>query len=332
MSTFAPPLFRTFVRPVVAVSLLVLGLALLVPSPPANAAGKQFYGNVVVGPAGAQEDVSTVVGDVVVNGPVAGDVETGFGDVRVNAPVAGRVDADFGDVYVYSRVGDDVEVGHGDVYLGPESRVGGDVFLGSGKVHPEGNPFVAGNVSARMSALSGDHREGEGWGVAGFAGWFFGSLVFAAVAVLAAVFIPRQLTSSARKIDESPGRASLVGLASLPAAVVLSVVLAVSLVGIPLLLLAAPAYLALVFFGALVAAYFLGRRILVATGRYHAGNALAAGLGALLLSAAYLIPFLGGLLLYGFALVGTGAAIMAFFSRSHRTYPTYETYVRERRA
>src|SRR3712207_7608145 len=66
--------------------------------------------------------------------------------------------------------------------------------------------------------------------------------------------------------------------------------------------------------GALVAAYFVGRRVVFATGRYRGGNALAAVVGALILAVAYLIPVLGGLLIYGLALLGTGASVLALFS------------------
>jgi hypothetical protein len=68
-----------------------------------------------------------------------------------------------------------------------------------------------------------------------------------------------------------------------------------------------------------------------ATGRYHVGNAMAAAVGALILAAAYLIPVLGGLLIYGLALFGTGASILALVSRRSRTYPSYEAYVGDRR-
>jgi uncharacterized membrane protein len=95
----------------------------------------------------------------------------------------------------------------------------------------------------------------------------------------------------------------------------------------------APAYLAFVFFGALVAAYFVGRRVVFATGHYRGGNVLAAMGGALILAVAYLIPVIGGLLLYGLALFGTGASLLAFFSRRHphTTYTSYEAYVQDRR-
>ena len=82
----------------------------------------------------------------------------------------------------------------------------------------------------------------------------------------------------------------------------------------------------------LVAAYFVGRRVVFATGRSHVGNAMAAAVGALILAAAYLIPVLGGLLIYGLALFGTGACLLALVSRrSAPTYPSYEAYVGDRR-
>jgi hypothetical protein len=44
--------------------------------------------------------------------------------------------------------------------------------------------------------------------------------------------------------------------------------------------------------------------------------------------AAYLIPVLGDLLVYGLALLGSGASILALFSR-RRTYPSYEAYLQD---
>jgi hypothetical protein len=292
---------------------MVVGLTVLAQFP-AHALERKAFGDIVVGAGGTDEGVSTVFGDILVEGRVIGDVETHFGDVRVNAPVEGRVKADFGDVYVNAPVQNDVEVGHGDAYLGEDAMVK-DLILGNGDYFTKGNPRITGNVSAGMRPFPGRQMDEDRWGIAEFAGWFFGALVFVAVAVLAAVFAPRQISSSSRRMEESFGRSLLIGIASVPAAVVLSVVLAVSLIGIPLLLLAAPVYLAFVFFGALVAAFFLGRRLLISTGRYHAGNALAAAVGASVISAAYLIPFIGELVLYGLALTGAGGAIMALFYR-----------------
>jgi hypothetical protein len=183
---------------------------------------------------------------------------------------------------------------------------------------------------ARGMAL--DFDESHGSGIIGFFGWLFATLAFAACAVLAAVVAPRPLASAASRAEESPGRSFIYGLVSLPVIFVLCVVLAVSIVGIPLLLILVPAYLALLFLGALVAAFFLGTRVLIVTGRYRVGNALAAVVGAMILAATTLIPVLGDLLLYAFSLLGTGAIILALFSRrrSRASHPSYEAYVRDR--
>ena len=86
--------------------------------------------------------------------------------------------------------------------------------------------------------------------VLGFVGWLFAALAFAACAVLAAVLAPRPLAAAARRVGETPGRAFVYGIVSLPVFFVLCVVLAVTIIGIPLLLLLAPAYLAVLFAGA----------------------------------------------------------------------------------
>jgi hypothetical protein len=224
----------------------------------------------------------------------------------------------------------DVEVGRGDVELGPGAQVGGDIHYGSGEV--DGNTqAVEGTIRAGGMGPSMDHEWGR-FGILNVVGWMFAAAVFAACSVLAAVLAPGPLQAAARRAEESPGMSLLFGVASVPAVVVLCVVLAVSIIGIPLLLLLTPAYLALLFFGALVAAYFVGRRVVFATGRYYIGNAFAAAVGAIILAAAYLIPVLGGLLIYGLALFGTGASILALVSRRRaRTYPSYEAYVGDRR-
>jgi amino acid transporter len=63
------------------------------------------------------------------------------------------------------------------------------------------------------------------------------------------------------------------------------------------------------------------------------GNALAAVVGAMILAAAIWIPVLGDLLLYALFLLGTGAVILALFSRRRprASHPSYEAYVRDRR-
>ena len=340
------PYFRANILPLLTFSVVVLGLIILLPLP-AHAAEQRLVGDVVVGPHTVEHNVSTGAGDlevrgqvendvhsgfgdVLVSGEVRGDVDAGFGDVNIEGPVEGDVHSGFGDVYVNAPVKGDVNVGWGDVELGPKAEISGDLECESGEI--TGNEdAVQGEIMARGMAI--DFDESHGPGILGFVGWLFAALAFAACAVLAAVVAPGPLGSAARTAEESPGRSFVYGLVSLPVFFVLCVVLAVSVIGIPILLLLVPAYLALVFFGALVAAFFLGTRFLMITGGYRVGNALAAVVGAMILAATTFIPVLGDLLLYALSLLGTGAVILALFSRRRpRAYhPSYEAYVRDRR-
>jgi hypothetical protein len=345
--SIAVPLPRISARPIIAVSVALIGLVVLLPPPPAQAAESSIFGDVVVEPGTYEDGVSTVLGDVTVRGevggdvhsafgdvrvdaPVGGNVNSGFGDIRTRAPVGGEIDAGFGDVYVDSLVRGGIDVDHGDITLGSDAVVMPPVRAGGGEVIAMDGSEVHGPMGAGMMPDFGSSKDD----LIGALGWLVGAAGFAALAVLAAVVAPRPLTASARRAEESPGRALLVGLVSLPAVLVLSVALAVSVIGVPLLLLIAPAYLALVFFGALVAAFFVGRKVMMATGRYRSGNAMAAAVGALLVAVTVLIPFIGEMVLFALALLGAGAAILALVSRRRtRTtaYPSYEAFVQERR-
>jgi hypothetical protein len=346
MSFPASPLpSRNLLWPLLTLSVVVIGLV-VISAAPAHAFENKPLGDVVVERGQTEPEVSTPVGDVtvdgtvegdvrsgvgdvVVNGEVGGSIKAGSGDVEVNGPVGGDIDAGFGDVHINSVVDGDVEVGRGDVDLGPGGFVRGGVHYGSGEF--SGNrEAVEGTIRAGAMGPDMDHGMDHDWGGFGIldiASWLFAATLFVACSVLVAVIAPGPLSAAARKADESPAMSLLFGVASVPAVVVLCVVLAVSIIGIPLLLLLAPAYLALVFFGALVAAFFVGRRVIFAIGRYHVGNAMAAVVGALILAVAYLIPVLGDIFLYGFALFGAGASVLALVSRRRsRTYPYYGYY------
>ena len=325
--------------------ILVLGLFVLVPVHPAYAFQNQNHalGDVIVPKGETVSQASSAMGDVtvngrvtgnvrsgrgdvLVNGPVGGNVDSGMGNIEINEPVGGNVNAGMGDVYVYSRVGGNVDAGHGDLHLGHGAYISGNVSHG-GRLSEERGAVVEGNeIGDRMSGFDRG-PEGGMFEVFGLLGWLLTTFVFVACSVLVAVLAPRQLSSAVRGIEVSPGRSLLFGVASVPAFVLLAAVFAISIVGIPVLLLLIPAYLAFIFFGAIVAAFYLGRRVLFATGRYRGGNALAAVVGAAVISVLFLIPYVGNGILYLLALLGTGATILALLSwrrTRHNPIPPYQ--------
>jgi len=342
----AVPFVRVSATPLLTLSAMILGLIVLLPLP-AYASEQRLVGDVVADARGVDDNVSTAVGDVEIQGPVendvhsvygdilvdgrvGGDVDAAFGDVKIESPVDGDVRAEFGDVVVNAPVRGDVEVGRGDVDLGPRAEILGNLECESCEITGD-ESAVNGDIMARGMAL--DFDDSHGPDILGFVGWLFAALAFAACALLAAVVMPGPLGAAARRAGESPGRSFVYGLVSLPVSFVLCVLLVVTIIGIPFAAALAVAYLALLFFGALVAAFFLGSRVLMFTGGYRVGNAPAAVVGALILAATTFIPVLGDLLLYALSLLGTGAIILSLFSRGRprTSYPSYEAYVRDRR-
>jgi cytoskeletal protein CcmA (bactofilin family) len=313
---------------------LLLAALILLPSAPAHALEKGMMEDMVVEKGETVSEVRTAMGDVRVEGEVEGDVSSGVGDIEVRGLVGGDVEAGVGDVWIDAPVRGDVDVGLGDLHLGDGARIGGSVSRGVGKIdrHPEA--MVGGDEVAGVT-FDEDFDEDSPLGAfPDWIGWGVMTLGLAAAAVLLAVAAPGPLRASARSLEGAPGRSLLLGLGSLPVMIVVSILLFFTVVGGLLIPLLWPAYLALVVFGTLVAVYFLGRKVVLATGRYRAGDALAAVVGALLVSAAYQIPFLGGLVFAGLAFLGTGAAVLALLTRRRTrrpAYASYEEYLRARR-
>lgn len=297
---------------------------------PAQASEKKVMGDRVVEEGESVEEISTAWGDVLVKGRVEGDINSGFGDIEVEGPVDGDVEAGFGNVRINAPVGGDVEAGFGDLDLDEGAQVAGRVYVGHGSRTDHPDAEVHGIQAAGMAFDDDDDSTLEIF--SDVIGWLVLTSLLVGAAVLLAVVVPRPLRASARSLESSPVRSFVLGVGSVPVAIILVLLLAITVVGALLLV---PAYLTLLLFGLLVTAYFLGRKVVLVTGRYRAGDALAAAVGAVLVAATLWIPFLGGLIFFALALLGTGAAVLALLTRRRQgaapraTYASYEDYLRE---
>jgi hypothetical protein len=311
----------------------LLPAAYLLSADPAHASDKRVMGDVVVEEGETVEEIHTAWGDVLVKGEVEGDVSSGFGDIEIDGPVGGDVDAGSGNVRINAPVGSDVNVGQGEVRLESGAQLGGGVSHGSGNLHRDPGATIGGVETAGMASWDDDDSPLEVF--SDLIGWAVFTSLLVGAAVLLTILVPRPLRASARNLEALPGRSLVLGIGLALVVFVVSFLLFVTVVGIPLLLLLWPAYLLLLLFGVIVTAYFLGRKVVLVTGRYRAGDGLAAAIGAILVAVAYLIPFLGGLVFFALALLGTGAAVLALVTRSRQgaapraTYASYEDYLRE---
>ena len=183
-----------------------------------------------------------------------GDRVRVFGNVRVgeDEEVAGQVVAVLGSVRIEGEVGDQVVAVLGSVDLGPKAVVRGDIVSVGGRVRrAEGSQVHGGvtevsladaNARLHIRPWLGDVSFFDGFGaLPGLLASTFRLILLMLLASFALVVARSTVEASAHRLVDDPIKATLVGIAAevlvVPVLFLTAVILAVSLIGIPLLLL-----------------------------------------------------------------------------------------------
>lgn len=282
------------------------------------------------------EEAIAVGGSATVDGDVSQDVVAIGGDARIQGRVSGEV----------------VAVG-GGVYLGPNAVVEGNVTSVGGRIHREPGARIDGNPSEVSFLHWGPHFGwDDDWGPWAFRGGVskvMGSLTWLVLLgimtclVLLVARVPLERVE--RQLAAQPWPSALTGLASAvffwPLLLVVTVLLAITVVGCALFLLYPFLLLYLVllgFLGYATVAYRLGRWMEVRFNRSFGGPYAAALVGVLVIQAwsvlasiLHMIPWMGFFAflvgLFGFFaqatawIVGFGAVVLARFGSSPGYWP-----------
>jgi len=247
-------------------------------------------------------DVETASGNVVISGTVGGDVSASGGAVQLteNATVGGTFEAGAGSVLIDGRVGGPARVGAGDIVLGPTASIGGDLEY-DGNLTRSSGATVGGEVVNNPDLEIGDP-------LPSIPGFVFGVYVFLVNLVVGAVLLlvfPRFTRGMAERTVERPARTGAVGLLALVGTPILLVLLAITIVGIPLALAGAIVYGLAVWLGVVLGRYVLGAWLLSFVDVDNRWAALM--LGTVVMVPVTRIPILGGLLDLVVLLLGLGA-------------------------
>jgi MFS family permease len=217
--------------------------------------------------------------------------------------------------------GDAVAVG-GSVTLRPGARVEGDAVAIGGTVTVEegaildgDNVSVGGAIPAVIGAVTGwpmGDRHGLRW-VFGFAARLARSVLLFGVALLVAAVFPDPVARVRTFLTTRPGLSSLGGLAMVLGLIPVCVLLAVTIIGIPLIPVVVMFLVAMFLFGIAVSALWLGERLPL----FQAGKTplKAVALGASVLVLVGLVPWIGTLVIVVAALVAAGATLLSRFGR-----------------
>jgi cytoskeletal protein CcmA (bactofilin family) len=289
-----------------------------------GAAGQDLYaagGQVALDGSIARN--ARVAGGSVSVGPqarIAGNASLAGGRIEVLGGIGGYLQVAGGRVLIDGRVDGDVDAAAGELELGPRARIGGKLrYRGGEALKQDAAAQVQGGIERLEIPL---HRK-EGRSARRAAGraahgvWTLGLMAMAAVLVAALPGIFAPVAEAARTRF---GWSLLVGFLALVAVPAAIVVLLVTVIGIPLALLALLGYFALLLLGYVAAGIALGdaslNRWLAARAAHKGWRALFAALGVLAIGLLALIPWLGGLIAFLALLAGMGALLLQLKPRA----------------
>jgi hypothetical protein len=252
-------------------------------------------------------------GTVDVTEPVGSSLFVAGGTVKIAAPVAGKLRVAAGHVTIDAPVEGNVRVSAGSLELGPHARIGGDLTFRGGHFERDPEAQVVGEVV--------HSRGGRSWRGSP-AGWAMGALWTMGLMLLAAI-IAGALPGATRRMQDElatrPWLASLLGIVALICIPIAAVLVMITIIGIPLGLLALVGYVALVIVGYVSAAVVLSGLLL---DRYKSEAAArtawrvgAAGLAMLVISSLAHVPFVGGFVALAALVIGVGAIVGAALHR-----------------
>ncbi|WP_459191936.1 bactofilin family protein [Halosimplex sp. J119] len=317
-------------------------------------------GTVVVEADETVSEVNAVGGAVIVRGTVTGDVNGFAGEVLITGTVEGDVSVAAGTLRIAGDVGGDVSAGAGSVVVEEGGTVGGNFDAGAGDVRIDGtiegdarigaDRILLGESAVIAGSLTYDGRLGGNYdAVAGeitrdrmagpsafddfqpFASWLFALYAFVANLLLGALLLalfPAFSDSVAEQAMTDPLRTGLVGLGVLIGVPVLLVVIALTIVGIPLTVAGAVVFALVVWTGLVYGRFALGAWLLsLADSRESFGGVhrrwVALVFGLALGGGLSLVPILGGLVDLVILLLGLGAlSVRLYRRRRQRTRAT----------
>ncbi len=257
----------------------------------------------------APVDSAVVAGGTVnINAPVKGDVIAAAGQVNVNSDVGGKVVAAGGTIDLRGDVGTNLLAAGGQVSILPGRTVGRDALIGSGNMVNSGringtltvyassfnNTGSAGKVDFYQTERAEDKAAPEDkWG-----GFSIFSLISIIGYLILGLILVKYLPALFRTVDEeirtSTLLRTLLGFVIIIATFIALLLVAGTLVGLPIALVSTLFVIAALMLSGIFVAYSLGRWI-CQQGRLKQGETACFAIGFVLLNLLFLIPYLGGL-------------------------------------
>lgn len=252
-------------------------------------------------------DVRAFAGSIVIEGTVRGNVEGAAGSIAVgqSGVVGGDLEAGAGSIRIDGTVRGDLKAGAETITLGPTAVVEGDVRY-DGKLQRANGATVGGTVT-RDDSIGGVSF------VPSIPSWTFdvyGFVVNLAFAAALLLVFPRFTDEMGERTTGSPGRTAAAGLLALVGIPILLVIIAITIIGIPITIMGAFAYALLVWVAYVLGRYVVGVWILSYTD--FEGRWVALLVGFVAIGVLAFVPLVGWVFDLAALLLGLGALVLGF--------------------
>jgi cytoskeletal protein CcmA (bactofilin family) len=265
--------------------------------------------------APVEGSLHAVAGRITVDAPVEGDASLAGGTITVKGPVKGDLRAAGGHVIIDGAIGGNASVAGGKLELGPDARIAGKLSFHGGDLTRDPAAVVTGAIEHTTGHSNRFTHEHPSYAL----GWFWSSGLIVLAALIAAA-LPGPTQRMALELRERPWLTTLIGLVALATIPVIAVLLMITIVGIPIALLAIIGYAALMLVGyvwlAVVVGGLLLDRVKPETAAVTVWRAGAAVLAMLTLTLLARLPFVGGFIAFVALIVGVGMVIAAVMRRN----------------
>lgn len=265
-------------------------------------------------------NLQAAAGTVVIDGEINGDAEVGAGSFELTETgrIAGSLDVGAGSISVDGAVGGDVRASADSVVLGPNADVGGEFRYDAEEFTESPDATVAGGV-VEDTSLGGDGGIGVGGAefLPSWVGAAYGVAVTLALGAVLLLAFPRFSRDVADRVGADPLVSGGVGLLALLLTPIALVLVAITIVGIPLALAGFAAYGVALWVGSVYGRYALGTWVIVRGGGRNRWAALLIGVVGVALIG--LLPWIGGLVDLLVLLLGLGALARGLWDRYRGT-------------
>jgi len=249
---------------------------------------------------GAPVDSLTVAGgSVTVNAPVRGDVIAAGGALIINGDVGGKVLAAGGDIEVNGNA-TNVLITGGTVRIGKDAVIRRDAMISAGDVTNEGAVLQNLTVSANTfnnTGTAGNVTFEEVQEPALPLPGLFSVLAAIGFLILGLILVrafPAPFVAVVRQVERSPIILTVVGFFAIIVSAIVLLIIAVTIVGLPIALVGGLLFIAALMLSSLFVAYALGDVIASRAG-WKPGPTWVFVLGFVILQILLFIPLLGSI-------------------------------------